>query len=64
VRGAQRGDLHLSGVDAGEELMITTALWVLVLFGFPAAVATFVWFTGGALVAWMADMATGQEADE
>jgi hypothetical protein len=51
-------------VDAGEELMITTALWVLVLFGFPAAVATFVWFTGGALVAWMADMATGQEADE
>jgi hypothetical protein len=43
---------------------VITALWVLVLFGSLAAVATFVWFTGGALVAWIADMATGQEADE
>jgi hypothetical protein len=43
---------------------VITALWVLVLFGSLAAVATFVWFTGGALVAWIADMQRERWGDE
>lgn len=35
---------------------MTTAAWVLVIFSFLAAVCTFVFFVGGALVAWIADM--------
>jgi hypothetical protein len=43
---------------------VITALWVLVLFGFMAAVATFVSFAGGALVAWIADMQRERWGDE
>lgn len=40
------------------------ALWVLVTFAFLGSVATFVFFAGGALVAWMVDMVAGRGDDE
>lgn len=40
------------------------ALWVLVVFCFLGALATFVFFVGGAFVAWIADMMAWPEDDE